>query len=122
MNKLVYVGLSILALSLHLNVKADSSGTGETVLASDLTLESYISGVAFQNDETVNATLLTQDQVKHGYEVVKRGDGSCYKQTTQLHGFKKVKTQVPGIFIELPKITTENTDVDCNVKTLAHVQ
>jgi len=119
-NKLVYVGLLMLAFGL--NGKAYSTQGTETVIASDLKREAYISGAEFLNDETGNATLLKQDYVKHGYEIVKRGDGTCYKRTTLLHGMQEFTTSVPGIVIEAPKTTTVIKDVDCNVRTLVHVE
>lgn len=116
-NKLVYIGLSMLAMCL--NGKAHSSESGEeTVIASELVSESYISGAVFRNNEV----LFKQDQVKHGYEIVKRGDGTCYKRTTRFHGMKEFTTSVPGVVIQAPKTTTVVADAGCNVTTLVNVK
>lgn len=118
-NKLVYVGFLMLAVGLNCKAySASTQGDSETVIASDLKSESYISGASFQNNETI----FTQDQVKNGYEIVKRGDGTCYKRTTVFHGMKDFMASDPAIVIQAPKTTTEVKDVDCNVSTLAHVQ
>lgn len=117
--KMVYVSFLVLAAGLNGNAYSTSiQGGSETVIASDLKVASYISKVLHFNNET----FFTQDQVRHGYEIVERGDGTCYKRTTVLHSMKDIKTSDPAIVIQGPKTITETKDVDCNVSTLANAQ
>lgn len=123
MKKLVYVGFFILALSL--NAKADSSDkTTQPVIASYIPVEAYIPGVMLQNNEErlSRGTVAFRGHLKSVYEIVKRGDGTCYKQTTHLNGMKEFASAVPGLVIRAPETTTVTEDVGCNGSTLEHVQ
>lgn len=105
----------ILLGTLVLTVIAQSAAHATELMPHDTTKTvSYISGVTLKNEVmSIERRTLTL-----GTKIVKRDDGSCYRESTSLHRMDDLKT-LHGVTIQSPETTTEIQPVDCSVANTA---
>lgn len=57
-------------------------------------------------------TVKTEDLIA-GTKVLKRVDGTCFKETVSVENNINVKSSDPGVYVDLPVTMFKSEDVDC---------
>ena len=103
MRKILHGTLSFF-IALSLNIKANSSEqTTESDIATFVAVEAYIPSFSLKNNEErlSRGTVVFHGELKSVYEVFRRNDGTCYKQTIHLHGIREFTKQFFSSTLEL---------------------
>jgi hypothetical protein len=82
----------------------DESSNVDKLVKSDTVTKQFVTSVTVESQVT---------KINEGTEIYKRPNGTCYQVSRKVDAVRPDQTNILGITLELPEVSTREKDVDC---------